>query len=202
MERIQKNINSLNLTLPIEVYDNDDYSKERRQVILMICEIMDSYREFKNIDRKIQIDIVIKIEKSCFKKLEEKANEEAIYKDWSNERYSYLYSLICGRIGSNLDNINANEYLIKSIINNSIDIDRIGFMSSDDLNPEIRKHINEEITKRKSIKIKQKTTSLYTCRNCKSKDLSIRSQQMRSLDEGISLILNCQNCGFRFIIGS
>ena len=199
MERIQSNTNSLNLTLPLEVYDNDEYSKERRQVILMLCSILDSYVEFKVLDRERQLDMVVAIEKSCFDKVKEKSNEDAIYRDWSNEKYVYLYSLICGRVGSNLDADTGNDYLIDAIINDSIDIEKIGFMSSDELNPKIRKKINEDIEVRKNIKIKQKTTSLYTCRNCKSKELAIRFIQVKSLDEGRTAVLTCQICGFRFM---
>jgi DNA-directed RNA polymerase subunit M/transcription elongation factor TFIIS len=202
MERIQSNTNSLNLTLPLEVYDNDEYSKERRQVILMLCSILDSYVEFKVLDRERQLDIVVAIEKSCFDKVKEKSNEDAIYRDWSNEKYVYLYSLICGRVGSNLDADTGNEYLINAIINDSIDIEKIGFMSSDELNPKIRKKINEDIEVRKNIKIKQKTTSLYTCRNCKSKKATCRAVQMKSLDEGKNLVLNCTVCSYRWIIST
>lgn len=201
MEKLNTNCNQLKLTLPLISY-GEGYSKERRQVLLTICSIMDGYKGFKSLKRDVQSSIVIEIEKSCYSKLENKCAEEAIYKCWNNDRFAYLYSLICGRVISNLDMKDNNDYIISAIINDSIDIKNIGFMDSDALNPSIRKKLLESINNRKNIKIKQKTTSLYTCRNCKMKNCSVRFQQMRSLDEGQSMILTCQNCGFRFIIGS
>lgn len=201
MDKIIENQNLLKLTLPLDSY-SEEYSKERRQILLTICEIMDKYKSFKELSRERQSEIVMEIENSCYNKLKDKCSEEAIYKCWYNERFSYLYSLICGRVISNLDGESNNEYIIEAIINNSLDIKKIGYMDSDSLNPSIRKQLLESINSRKNIKIKQKTTSLYMCRNCKMKNCSIRFQQMRSLDEGQSMILTCQNCGFRFIIGS
>lgn len=201
MDRIIENTNLLKLTLPLSSY-GEEYSKERRQVILTICEIMDKHEIFKELNRQKQRDIIMAIENSCYNKLKDKCSEEAIYKCWHNERFSYLYSLICGRVISNLDKDENNDYIIEAIVTNTIDVKQIGYMDSDSLNPSIRKQLLENINSRKNIKIKQKTTSLYTCRNCKMKNCSVRFQQMRSLDEGQSMILTCQNCGFRFIIGS
>ncbi len=201
MNKITKTYNQLKLTLPLVAY-GDGYSKERRQVLLTICDILDKYPGFKQLSRNTQSSIVVEIENSCYDKLETKCAEEAIYKCWNNDRFVYLYSLICGRVISNLDMKGSNDYIINAIINNSIDITKIGYMDSDSLNPSIRKKLLENINSRKNIKLKQKTTSLYTCKNCKMKNCSVRFQQMRSLDEGQSMILTCQNCGFRFIIGT
>ena len=94
-----------------------------------------------------------------------------------------------------------DTYLIDSIISNDIDINKIGSMSSDDMSKK-NEVIKEQLNNRRGQKIKQKTTSLYRCRNCGSRQCTVRMQQMRSLDEGATLILNCVTCGFRFLVGS
>jgi DNA-directed RNA polymerase subunit M/transcription elongation factor TFIIS len=202
MNKLAISENKLKLVLPLEVYEGD-YTQERRQILLLFCNILDNYEKFKELDYTNQTNIVINIEKSCFKKTIEKSSEEAIYIDWSNSRFKYLYSLICSRVSKNLD-INSevlDTYLIDSIISNDIDITKLGGMSSDDMSKK-NEVIKEQLNNRRGQKIKQKTTSMYRCRNCGGRECTIRTQQMRSLDEGATLILNCVTCGFRFLIGS
>lgn len=202
MDKLASIENKLKLVLPLEVYEKE-YTKERRQIILLFCNILDNYDKFKEIKYSEQIDIVINIEKSCFRKTIEKCGEEAIYIDWANSRFKYLYSLICSRVSKNLD-INSevlDTYLIDSIISKDIDINKLGGMSSDDMSKK-NETIKEQLNNRRGQKIKQKTTSMYRCRNCGNRQCTIRHQQMRSLDEGTTLILNCVTCGFRFMIGS
>lgn len=202
MNKLAVSENKLKLVLPLEVYEGE-YTQERRQILLLFCNILDNYAKFKEIDYSKQTNIVINIEESCFKKTIEKSSEEAIYIDWSNSRFKYLYSLICSRVSKNLD-INSevlDTYLIDSIISNDIDVSKLGGLSSDDMSKK-NETIKEQLNNRRGQKIKQKTTSMYRCRNCGGRECTIRTQQMRSLDEGATLILNCVTCGFRFLIGS
>lgn len=203
MDRIIQNENNLKLTIPYELYNNSKYSKERREIIIMFASIFDNYSKFKEIKYDEQVNILIRVEKSCFDKSVSKAGEDAIYVDWSNERFKYLYSLICSRVSKNLDCDSEvkDTYLLDNIVKGSIDIDVLGGMSSDDISMK-NNELKEQLNSRRNQKIKQKTTNMYTCRNCKGRECTIRMQQMRSLDEGTTLILNCVNCGFRFMIGS
>jgi len=203
MDKVIQINNSLKLTIPCELYINSKYSKERREIMLMFANILDNYSKFKEIDYDCQIDILTRVEKSCFDKAVAKAGEDAIYVDWTNERFKYLYSLICSRVSKNLDSNSEvkDTYLIDNIISGTINIDNLGGMSSDDISMK-NNELKEQLNSRRNQKIKQKTTNMYTCRNCKGRECTIRMQQMRSLDEGTTLILNCINCGFRFMIGS
>lgn len=203
MEGIIKIHNELKLVIPAELYSKELYSKERRQILLLLGSILDSYSKFKEISYKKQLDVLVSIEHSCYKKAVDKCSEEAIYVDWSNDKFKYMYSLICSRVSKNLDTNSEvmDSFLIENIINSSIDVTKLGGMSSDDMSDK-NKELKEQLNSRRSQKVKQKTTSMYTCRNCKSRECTIRSQQMKSLDEGATLILNCVNCGFRFMIGS
>lgn len=195
--------NSLKLTIPLDLYKNEEYSKERRQIVLLFAETLDKYAKFKNIKYDEQLKILVNVEKSCYSKALEKSMEEAIYVDWSNEKFKYLYSLICSRVSKNLDIESEvkDTYLIDKIISKDIDINKIGNMSSDDMSVR-NTELKEQLNNRRGQKIKQKTTNMYVCRNCKGRECTIRQQQMRSLDEGTTLILNCTNCGFRFMIGA
>ncbi len=203
MDKLVEFENKLKLVIPTELYSKPEYSKERRQIILLFGSILDSYPQFKSLTYSNQTNILISIENSCYQKTIDKCSEEAIYVDWSNDKFKYLYSLICSRVSKNMDVTSEvmDSYLISNIINSSIDVTKIGEMSSDDMSNK-NKEIKDQLNSRRNQKVKQKTTSLYTCRNCKSRECTVRSQQMKSLDEGATLILNCVNCGFRFMIGS
>lgn len=203
MNKIAEIENKLKLVIPAELYSKESYSAERRKILLLFSSVLDSYAKFKDIPYKKQINVLVSIEKSCYKKAVDKCSEEAIYVDWSNDKFKYMYSLICSRVSKNLDTSSEvmDSFLIENIINSSVDVSKIGEMSSDDMSTK-NKELKEQLNSRRSQKVKQKTTSMYTCRNCKSRECTIRSQQMKSLDEGATLILNCVNCGFRFMISS
>ena len=45
---------------------------------------------------------------------------------------------------------------------------------------------------------KQKVSSEFTCRKCKSNDCSYYQMQTRSADEPMTTFITCQNCGNRW----
>ena len=193
--------NNNKFTIPVELYSDNKYNSNRRNIILLIAEILQQNNEFKLLSYSDQCNIVILIEKSCYDKTIQKSNEDMIYINWENPKFVYLYQLIISRITKNLDcNSEVNsEYLIDNIINKSINIDNIASMSSEELSPGKVLSIKQTLELRRNQKLNYKTTSLYTCRHCKSKKCTMRTQQMRSLDEGFTIILNCTVCGFRFL---
>lgn len=194
--------NSLRLTLPIELYE-EPYNQERRKTVLMFASILDSSPQFKKIKYSDQTKILVDIEKSCFDKTVSKCKEEAIFVDWSNSKLVYLYSLIASRVSKNLDSSSEveDDFLIDSIIRKENDPSVLASLSSEDLSPSDTNQIKEKLDKRRGQKLIQKTTTMYTCRNCRGRNCTMRTQQMRSLDEGFSIILNCITCGYRFIVG-
>jgi len=194
--------NSLKLTLPIELYE-EPYNQQRRQTVLMLAGILDDSQQFKKLKYADQTRILVDIEKSCFEKTVSKCREEAIFADWSNSKLVYLYSLIVSRVSKNLDASSEVEdnFLIDSIIDKKNDPSTLASLSSEDLSPSDTNQIKEKLDKRRGQKLIQKTTTMYTCRNCRGRNCTMRTQQMRSLDEGFSIILNCITCGYRFIVG-
>jgi DNA-directed RNA polymerase subunit M/transcription elongation factor TFIIS len=199
---LTEQINGLKLTLPVELYSDKEYTKERRRTVLLFGELLDNSEDFKKLSYSAQMSILIAIEISCFNKVISKCKEDAIYVDWSNPNFTYLYSLICSRVSKNLDasaEVNS-DYLVKGLSDKSVKASSLGEMSSEELCPGSVSAIINQLNTRRSQKLKQKTTNMYTCRNCKGRECTIRTQQMRSLDEGFTIILNCVNCGFRFMV--
>lgn len=193
--------NKQKFTIPIKIYNNPKYCKERRSIILLIASILENHINFKNISKDKQDNIIITIEKSCYNTTIDKSNELLIYINWDNSKFTYLYQLFCNKITKNLDSESEvnNSYLINAIINDEIDLKNIANLPSDKLCPEKSDIIKQNLTMRKSQKLNYKTSSLYTCRNCGKKSVTIREYISRSLDEATSLSLTCVFCGYGWV---
>ena len=198
-QNIQK---KLKFTIPINLYNDKLYNKNRRAILLLIANILEKNNQFKLQHHEIQSNIIINIELSCFNQTIYKADELLIYQSWDNEKFVYLYYLTCNKITKNLDpesEVQSN-YLINKILNNEIDVTQIGSMTSEDLCPDKSQNIKNVISKRYNQEIKVKMSTLYTCRNCKRKEISIKEYQARSLDESSNLSLTCQFCNYHWVI--
>lgn len=198
-QNIQK---KLKFTIPINLYNDKLYNKNRRAILLLIANILEKNNQFKLQHHEIQSNIIINIELSCFNQTIYKADELLIYQSWDNEKFVYLYYLTCNKITKNLDpesEVQSN-YLINKILNNEIDVTQIGSMTSEDLCPDKSQNIKNVINKRYNQEIKVKMSTLYTCRNCKRKEISIKEYQARSLDESSNLSLTCQFCNYHWVI--
>lgn len=196
--------NNNKFTLPINIYLDDEYNIVRRNVLLLISNILEDNKKFKLMHYNDQNNIIISMEKSCYGKTIQKSNEDMIYINWDNPKFIYLYQLITSRITKNLDSSSEvnSTYLIDNIIEKNIDVDNVANMSSEELSPGKIINIKQTLELRRNQKLNYKTSSLYTCKNCKSKCCTVRTQQMRSLDEGYTLILNCTICGYRFLLAA
>lgn len=202
-KQIEQSKNKRKFTIPKQLYEDSNYCKERLNIILMIAGIFEKNKDFKNKIKKIQDKIIIGIEESCYNATIKKANEEMIYINWENYKFSYSYQLCHNKITKNLDidsEVNSS-YLIDTIINNTIDISDIAEWKSDKLCPEKSDIIKQNLIMRNSQKLNYKTSSLYTCRNCKKRSVTIKEYQGRSLDEGTNLSLTCLFCNYNWISG-
>ena len=197
-KQIEQSKNNRKFTIPKQLYEDSNYCKERLNIILMIAGIFEKNKDFKNKMKKIQDKIIIGIEESCYNATIKKATEEMIYINWDNYKFSYSYQLCHNKITKNLDidsEVNSS-YLIDTIINDTIsmsDIHNIAEWKSD--------IIKQNLIMRNSQKLNYKTSSLYTCRNCKKRSVTIKEYQGRSLDEGTNLSLTCLFCNFNWISG-
>ena len=205
-KQIEQSKNNRKFTIPKQLYEDSNYCKERLNIILMIAGIFEKNKDFKNKMKKIQDKIIIGIEESCYNATIKKATEEMIYINWDNYKFSYSYQLSHNKITKNLDidsEVNSS-YLIDTIINDTIsisDIHNIAEWKSDKLCPEKSDIIKQNLIMRNSQKLNYKTSSLYTCRNCKKRSVTIKEYQGRSLDEGTNLSLTCLFCNFNWISG-
>lgn len=202
IKKYQNIKNNLKFTIPVDIYKDNSYNKNRRSILLLISNILQKNKKFKKLNFEIQSDIIINIELSCYNHTLNKSDELLIYQSWDNEKFEYLYYLTCNKVTKNLDpdsEVNS-EYLINLILNNEIDITQIGSMTSEDLCPDKSINIKENLNLRNNQEIKVKTSTLYTCRNCNHKEVTIKSVQIRALDESASLSLTCQFCKFNWVI--
>lgn len=200
--QFQKIFNQLKFTIPLDIYENELYNKNRRAILLLIANILEKNIKFKLKHKQIQTNIIINIELSCFNQTLTKADELLIYQSWDNEKFSYLYYLNCNKITKNLDidsEVNST-YLINKILQNDININNIAAMSSDQLCPDKSQNIKDNLNLRHNQQIKFKTSTLYQCRNCKKREVKIQEYQGRSLDEGSNLSLTCVFCNFNWVI--
>jgi DNA-directed RNA polymerase subunit M/transcription elongation factor TFIIS len=201
--QFQDIFNKLKFTIPLDIYDNKLYNKNRRAILLLIAGILEKNKKFKLKHKQIQSSIIINIELSCYNQTITKADELLIYQSWDNDKFTYLYYLNCNKITKNLDiesEVNSS-YLINKILQNSININNIASMTSEELCPNKSQNIKDTINKRNNQEIKPKTSTLYTCKNCKRKEVSIHQIQIKALDEGTNLSLTCQFCNYRWIVG-
>ena len=91
-----------------------------------------------------------------------------------------------------------NNYFLKAIKEEQINLDQIAFMKPDELNPE--KY--DKIIKKKSVeqdKIdNQATSNVYECKKCKNRKCSVNQRQTRAADEPATTFVKCLECGFQF----
>ena len=190
-------------TIPFYLYKNNDYCQTRRLILLLLASILESHPEFKKKLKEEQDNIIIGIELSCYNSTLKKSHDSLIYINWENPKFSYLYQLFCNKITKNLDSeseVNSN-YLITKILNNEIDICNIADITSDKLCPIKSDNIKQKLLLRNKQKLNHKTSTLYTCRNCKKKEVIIKEYQGRSLDEGSNMSLTCVFCNYHWIVG-
>jgi DNA-directed RNA polymerase subunit M/transcription elongation factor TFIIS len=76
----------------------------------------------------------------------------------------------------------------------------VGCMSSIDMNPAISRKIIEDIALRGKQTINAKYTTMYKCPKYGHAQATIRSQQTRAGDEGVTHFLRCLICGDRWTI--
>ena len=206
----QNNINQFlpNINIPIKLYQNKHYNQIRRSYILILSSLLEKYENFRILLNNKKQKIIIDIELSCYNYVLQKANELGYIISWDNPQFEYFYRTIISKITKHLDiesevHQNLEEvdkyYLFKNILNDNIPIPSIPYLSSYQLCPAKSEKINQQIKTRTQQKIIHKTSTLYTCRNCKKKEVKMIEYQGRSLDESSNLSLTCIYCGFHWV---
>lgn len=186
----------LKFVIPINICKDESYNKIRRCILLLLANLINDslIPHFNYTERS---NIITTIEMSCYKKALDKCNKLMIIKSWSNPRFENIYRIYTNNVTKNLDNKSEvkNNYLIDQIINKTINLENIAFLSNIELFPEKSIHIINKFNQRTQQNIKKKTTSMYTCRNCKEKCATMQEIQLRRIDEAANTKLCCVFCG-------
>lgn len=189
--------------IPVSLYKDKKYNKLRRSELILISNIFQHYLTKNNIILPLTelTDIIISIELSCYNKTLFDSSEQLILPSWDGEKFEFLYRSNISRITKNLDyesEVNDN-YLIDKIIKKELDPNKIGNLSIIELCPNKSKNIIDKLNERSNQKIILKTSTMYKCRNCGKKSVTITEFQARSLDEASSLSLCCTFCSYRWV---
>lgn len=194
-------MSSLKFVIPIELCKDESYNPIRRSILILLANLIDSLLN-PYFNQSERTDIIVTIEASCYNKALDKCTKLMIIKSWNNIRFENIYRIYTNNVTKNLDNDSEvkNNYLLQQIINKTINLSRIAFLSNIELFPEKSIHIIDKFNKRTQQNIKRKTTSLYTCRNCKEKCATMYEIQLRRIDEAANTKLCCVFCGNTWII--
>ncbi len=191
---------SMNFVLPLDVYKNKSYNDLRRGYLILIASLINEYL----IEDAINdcVGMVIAIEDSCYRHAVEIAENEVLSPDFNNPAFERLYRTKVMRITKNLD-INSevgDEHLAIGLLGGYIDPNKVSKLDNKDLSPKRNEKLLEALSSRMNQKMSVKTSTLYRCRQCGRKETTVRSAQMRSLDEGETLIIKCVWCGYKWFM--
>jgi DNA-directed RNA polymerase subunit M/transcription elongation factor TFIIS len=186
-------------TILSDVYYTLHYNNERRSRIIVIGCCMRNYPPFCDLTISKQESYIRKIERSCYNHTCVSADKKNVPRNWQNDNFKTLYNIITYRVQKNLVfsvEEPGSEYLISMITNGDFDVNAIGKMKSRELQPNKTKDIYDEIEKRKQQKIVKKYSTQHECFKCGGRKTTEVQLQLRSLDEGSTLIVTCEidNC--------
>ncbi len=190
----------VSFVLPVSVYQNEEYNDLRRGYILLIASLIEEYLIDTTIDQ--HAEMIIAIEKSCYDDTIAIAEHEMLPKEFTYLPFEQLYRTRIMRITKNID-VNSevgDEHLATGLLSGAIDPTTVSKLENKDLCPSRNEKILEEFSARMNTSITLKTSSLYKCRQCGHKETTVRSMQMRSLDESQTIILCCTFCGYKWFI--
>lgn len=190
----------MSLVLPISLYEDASYNDLRRGYLLLIASLVSEY--LIEGDANDHIEMITAVEKSCYDHSIEIADYELLTPDFAIPAFEQLYRTRVMRITKNLD-INSevgDEHLATGLLDGSIDAATVSKLPNKDLSPLHNEKFFEVLNTRLNQKISVKTSTLYRCRKCGRRETTIRSAQMRSLDEAESLIITCAYCSYRWFL--
>ncbi len=183
---------------------------------------------FQSLPKTNQSALVKLIESSCHNANIEYCKSHHIPTFWDDEKFIENYSANIYRVSINLDpnsSINSNNpkpfnrILMDSVLisafvgclpklkNTQKVIDRIGinikkisYMTSLELNSYSSQSYLDVIELRATQKIEVKTTKMYACPQCHKRNATFYQLQTRSGDEGYTTFIQCQMCEHRWTL--
>ena len=186
--------------LDIVFYQTEYNVIRRAKALLFITGFKEHEDNIKFIELINLQKIILDIENACYNYTINKANEENIPADWSNDLFTEIYHATCAKIYSNISKKCgvSNDKLIYHIVGGKLDINRLPYMSSQEIFPEKYKELISKLEASKNVIRTIKTTSMYKCRRCHKNECTEENRYNRSLDEGVNLTITCMSCGYQW----
>lgn len=109
-----------------------------------------------------------------------------------------LDEIIETKINYLLDVFKKNKTLVDMINNNEIEINKICYLSLEELEPDKFKPIIEKKEVQEMRRNSQLTSNAFKCKKCGESKCQVTQKQTRSGDEPATTFVNCMECGFTF----
>ena len=176
------------------------YNTQRRAKFIALSSVFKHHPNFIKLDMDKRFKLLAQIERACFNYTFNKAQEVSVPTSWENEEFINIYTIVCAKIISNIDQTNSvkNTYLADAIMCSTIDIKNLPKMTSQELYPDKYRNVLHQLELSKNVSRTIKTTTMYTCRRCKKSECTYENLYNRSLDEGVNLIVTCTYCGLEW----
>lgn len=117
----------------------------------------------------------------------------------TNETPYLLQSIYDNKVEEILSLLEKNsEYLIKALINNTINPEKLAFLKPEELNPDKYEKI---IKKRELVEYKKNNSAssdAFTCAKCKKSKCRVEQKQTRAGDEPPTTFVTCLECNHTF----
>ncbi len=185
--------------LPVSVYQDKSYNKLRRGNLILIATLLEKYITEED-DINNYENMIIAIEKSCYEDAMDTAEQELLHQEFDCPQFECLYRTKVMRITKNLDIESevGDDYLATSLLSGNIDPTLVSRLDNKDLCPAKNEKLLEQLNIRLNQHITLKTSTLYKCHKCHRNQTTIKSIQMRSLDEPSTLAIQCTFCGYKW----
>lgn len=197
----------------VEENEDPEYIKEREKMDIkyrkkgytVILDILKSIKDLEKFAKKeTSLEYIAKeIERGCNNKAVRKAIADKIKpRWWTNVLYCEIYSAVVYKVAMNLSPSSevGSSTLVNMILNKTVKLSNIADMHSNAMCPEKCNKIIKEMDTRLHEKIEYKITTRYQCPNCHKNKAKRREVQLRSLDEGSNISLECVYCNHEWII--
>lgn len=147
-----------------------------------------------------------RIESSVYEYAMDKSKERCIKQDLGDDHCRRIYVNKLHQIYTNMDpeSYVENKFLLDRIVNEEIDIDRIAFLTPQELNYEAWKDMmskqqaGEDFIQ--NAVVSGTRTSEFTCGRCKTNDCTYNFVNSRSLDEAALCHIRCLNCKKKWVV--
>jgi len=139
-----------------------------------------------------KITMVRRMERSCMNAVLEECEHSGIDRRFTDQKFIARYSAAAMKVA---DALERSEYLLASLIDETIDCNDVGKLSSMELCPDASAKERAEIAERKRQKTANKVSRAHVCRVCGGDKTIKIEQQSRAVDELSTWSIKCTDCG-------